>query len=152
MSIRVYYCPTIGDGLTPETAFRARLHDIRAAARLDGEYVATLPNQLLPSSFFLCICRMTDWSAVDADTTLKKIFDSADLPDTITDWASFKSFMQSKTVGDIPLARRQALNSRLQSLGFDTSAVTLATTWWQVVVGMVQQMGYAPNADFLKIL
>lgn len=95
---------------------------------------------------------MSSWASVDLDTTLVKLLDSADLPDTITTWSAFKAFLQSKTVGDIPLARRQALNTRLQSFGFDTTQVTLATTWWQLLIGMIQQMGYTSNADLLAIV
>lgn len=44
------------------------------------------------------------------------------------------------TLGDLPVAARQRLNATAQSIGLDTSAITLATTLRQALRSLVQQM------------
>ena len=153
MSIRLYLCPVLGDGLSSDTAFRPGLEDIRKAQVTSGDALHCRRNlAIVGHDFFLVAMRLTDWTNADADSTLVKLFDSANLPDTITDWQSFKAFLQSKTVGNLTAAQRQAFNTKLTNFGFDTSQVTLSTTLWQVFVGMLNQMGYQANGDLLTLI
>lgn len=136
MALRLYLCPIVGDGLTNATAFRPKLSGL-------ADFAAAIPSKPDGSpqfGFAVCMARAENWSTLDADATLDRLF-GIDLPDTINSFADLKAFLQSKTVGDIPLARRTALNTRLTSRGLDVSQVTLATTWWQVLRGIYQQIG-----------
>lgn len=138
MSLRLYFAPIVGDGLSEQTAFRTKVPGTVSSvipSRADGRPVF---------SFALTMARAADWTAYDADPTLDRLF-GIDLPDSIETFADLKAYLQSKTVGDIPLARRTALNTRLTSRGFDTSQVTLATTWWRVLKGAYAQMGMSDN-------
>lgn len=140
MPLRLYFSPIIGDGLTPDTAFRTKF---------TGNCAAAIPSKAdgTPQfNFAPAVIRASDWTAYDADATLQRLFD-IDLPDTIETFADLKVFLQSKTVGDIPAARRTTLNTRLTNHGLDTSQVTLATTWWQVLRGIYQQMGVPMGND-----
>lgn len=136
MSLRFYLCPIVGDGLTNETSFRPKLYGIATFAWM----IPSKPDGTPQFTWAAAVVRATDWTALDADATLEKLFDTADLPDTINTFAEIKAFLQSKTVGDIPLARRQALNTRLIAHGIDTSQVTLATTWLQVLRGIYRHL------------
>jgi hypothetical protein len=145
MGIRVYLVPIIGTG-TYADPYRAKANDL--GLQYFGELI---PSKADGSPQFDCTVLapfQASWALLDADATFERLF-GIDLPDTIDTWAEMKAFLQSKTVGDIPVLRRQALNTRLTNHGFDTSQVTLATTWWQVVRGMVKQLngGTLPNAD-----
>jgi hypothetical protein len=145
VGIRVYLSPIVGTG-TYANPYRAKANDL--GLQYSGELV---PNKPDGSPQFDCTViapfRAT-WALLDADATFERLFD-IDLPDSINTWSELKAFLQSKTVGDIPALRRQALNTRLTNHGFDTSQVTLATTWWQVLRGMVQQLnnGVLPSGD-----
>lgn len=151
MGLRLYLCDVIGDGFSPATAFRTGLQ--RTALVGSEPNIRTDATGAPAFTWHLHVARAANWSVQDADATLVRLFDAADLPDTIDTWAELRAFLQSKTVGDIPLARRQALNSRLTARGIDTSSVTLATTWWQVLRGVVKQLngGVLPAGDGIGI-
>lgn len=142
MGLRFYISPVIGDGLTPETAYRAKV---------GGTHAAMIPSKTDGSpQFNWCVAtvRAANWVQADGDATLERLF-GIDLPDTVDTFAELKAFLQSKTVGDIPAARRQALNTRLTNHGIDTSQVTLATTWWQLLKGIYKTLnnGVALTTD-----
>lgn len=148
MGLRFYICPIIGDGKTMETAYRAKLGGLAA-------HVPTIPHKPDGSPQFnwcLAIARSSNWARADADATLERLF-GIDLPDTVDTFAELKAFLQSKTVGDIPVARRQALNTRLTNRGIDTSQVTLQTTWWQVLRGIQKMLnnGVALTVDGAQV-
>jgi hypothetical protein len=150
VGIRVYFCPIIGDGLTTETAYRPKI------AGLVPAMSAFIPHNHDGSPKFpwvLVVARGTNWTVADADAALERIF-GIDLPDDIDAWAELKAFLQSKTVRDIPAARRQAINNKLTARGIDTSQVTLDTTWWQILRGIVRHLngGVLPSADGIGIV
>lgn len=132
MGLRFYISPVIGDGLTLETAYRSKI----------GGHHSTMiprnPDGTPKFNWCLTIVRADDWAQANADASLERLF-GIDLPDTVDTFAELKTFLQSKTVSDIPVARRQALNTRLTNRGIDTSQITLQTTWWQVLRG-IQKM------------
>jgi len=147
MSIRVYICPIVGDGLSPATAFRAKVGSLA-----DG-HTAVVPSNADGTPKFnwaIVVARAVSWTNADADSTCVRTF-GIDLPDTIDTWTDMKAFLQSKTVGDIPATRRQALNTLLTNHGIDTSQVTLATTWWQVLRGIVTQIDGSLTGDGISI-
>jgi hypothetical protein len=150
VTLRLYLCDIIGDGLSPETAFRTGLS--RTSVMGSAPEIKSNLDGRPKFSWVLAVARSSDWTVQDADPTLTKLF-GIDLPDTIDSFADLKAFLQSKTVADIPAARRIALNTNLTSRGIDTSQVTLATTWWQVLRGIVQFLnsGIAPADDGISI-
>ncbi|MDH4276110.1 MAG: hypothetical protein OEW08_13840, partial [Gammaproteobacteria bacterium] len=48
--------------------------------------------------------------------------------------AQIGAWLKTHTVGDIPAAKRTAIQNRLTSLGVDVTGITLATPLWDVVV------------------
>jgi hypothetical protein len=144
MGLRIYLSPIVTGTLGGSPVYRAK---VRAPSTS-----ATIPTDMNGTPLFnFCpvVARASDWSAIDADATLERVF-GIDLPDSIDTFAELKAYLQSKTVGDIPPLRRQALNTRLTNHGLDTSQVTLATTWWQVLLGIYRQLG-DQNSDGPKV-
>lgn len=129
MSLRLYLCPVIFDAVM-SSQFPA------LDGTVDG-WTAKIPcdpqTGLAKFSWCLLIARATDWTAADAVAGAMKLFDSQDLPDSINTFSEFRAFLQSKTVGDIPATRRQALNTKLTARGIDTSPITLQWTWARVL-------------------
>jgi hypothetical protein len=142
MSLRFYICPVIGDGLSEETAQRPKLHDyvVAGAIRRMSCIVKTDPDGKAQFPWTAGIARATDWSALDADPEMVKLFDTADLPDSMDTFAELKAYLQSRTVANIGPARRRALNARLGDFGIDTSGVTLQTTWWNILRGIYRHL------------
>lgn len=138
MALRYYLCPIVGDGLTTATAYRPKLHGLAPWAGL----IPSNPDGTPKFNWTIVLARATDWTALDADAALERLF-GIDLPDTTNTFAEIKAYLQAHTVADIPQARRAALNTRLTNHGLDTSQVTLATTWWQVLRGIYQQVSGA---------
>lgn len=129
MSLRLYLCPIVFDAQTSSQF-----------PELDGkvdDWTAKIPcdpqTGLAKFAWCLLVARSADWTAADAVAGAVKLFDSQDLPDSINTFPELKAFLQSKTVGDIPTARRQALNTRLTARGIDTSPITLSWTWARVL-------------------
>ena len=146
--LRFYLCPVIGSGSDADP-YRPKLHGL-------GGFAAMIPSNATTGaplfSWTVAIVRAVDWAALDADLELEKLFDTSDLPDGINTFAEVKAYLQSKTVGDIPVLRRQAMDIRLTAKGIDTSAITLQTTWWQVLKGIYRHLhGTDVNGDGLVV-
>jgi hypothetical protein len=156
MGLRVMFCPVVGTGNPGDPRATPPVPEDPYRAQIDGlvDYTAIIPSKPDGSpkfSWCVVVARSGNWSAVDAVGTFERVF-GVDLPDTINTFAELRTFLQSKTVGDIPSARRQALNTRLQAKGLDTSKITLQTTWWQVLKGIYQQvLGFLPQGDGMAL-
>jgi hypothetical protein len=148
MGLRVYLCPVVGDGQSIETAYRPALgRVVRPATML----MPTNPDGSPRFGWALVVGRASDWSAADAVDGTERLF-GIDLPDSVDTFAELKAYLQSRTVGEIPAARRQALNTRLTSRGIDTSQITLQTTWWQVLRGICRHLlGGSATGDEVSI-
>lgn len=155
MSLRVILCPVVGTGTPGDSRAFPPVPPDPFRPKLDGLIGLKAMSAVIPSNadgspkFAWCVvmARADDWTAVDADAQNERLF-GIDLPDAVDTFAELKVFLQSKTVGDIPPARRQALNERLTARGIDTSQVTLATTWWQVLRGIYRHLiGRLPDGD-----
>lgn len=85
----------------------------------------------LARNWCVVIARASNWSALDADSELERVF-SIDLPDNLDSVPELLAFLRSRTVGQIPTARRNALQSRLAALGVDLTGIGLASTWFEV--------------------
>jgi hypothetical protein len=149
MGLRFMICPVVGDGTNGVVRNPYR-------PKIDGlaPYSAVIPSNEDGTPKFTwcaCIARSDDWSAVDADAEMDRIF-GIDLPDTIDTFAEVKAFLKSHTVGDIPAARRQAMDLKLTSRGVDTSPLTLQSTWLQVLALIFRHLlGYTPGEDDVRV-
>ena len=147
MPIRVYLSPLVGNG-QPDNPYRAKRMDVSSCTAI----IPSNPDGTPLFSWSLVISRAASWELADADATLERLF-GVDLPDTIETWAEMRAYLQSKVVGDIPANRRNQLNNRLTAFGIDTSQVTLQTTWWQVLRGIIRHLnrGVDPSGDGISI-
>jgi hypothetical protein len=140
-------CPVVGDGTVVGGAYRPKIDGLTA-------YSAVIPSNADGSPAFnwcACVARTIDWTIVDADAAMERIF-GIDLPDSIDTFAEIKAFLKSHTIGDIPAARRQALDDRLTTRGVDTSAITLQWTWLQVLALIYRHLlGYTPGEDEVRV-
>lgn len=147
MNIRLYICPIVGDGLSIATSWRAKVADL-----IDAHTAVMICNLDGTPKFNWApvAAKSGSWVNADADSTCSRIF-GTNIPDTINAWADMKTFLQSKTIADLSPADRSTLNTLLTSHGLDTSQVTLSTTWWQVVRGIVLQIGGDANSDGISV-
>lgn len=138
MTVRLYISKVIGDG-SPLFPYQAKVPGtmlIRSYPEGHPDYgkpvfdwtlviadLSLLPDPNRPL--------VPDFSLVDADSDNERVF-GIDLPDNITTKAQLRTYLQSRTVGEIPAARRTALQTRLTNRGVDLSGITLQSTWFDV--------------------
>src|SRR3954467_15309612 len=109
MSVRVYICPIIGIGVYPN-GYRSKAFDIPGA-----ETRSWLPSKLdgTPgSTWALTVAKADDFSAFDADVTFDDLF-GGDLPNSVQTRDDLLAFLRGRTVGDVPVARRNKITSVL---------------------------------------
>src|SRR5512146_2878506 len=127
MSLRVYACPIIGTGIQGDP-YRSKM------SLYSTKYATIFPSNVdgtPASTWVLTIARLDDWSAVEADATMINIF-GVDLPDTLQSRDDLRTWLRGRTIGDIPTARRNAIQTRLDNLGVYRGDFTLATPLWKV--------------------
>lgn len=140
---RVYLCPIVGDGTSSIAQerdgtggpFRPKLADygVGSVNCIPSILTEGDPDRGKPKfTWCLCVGFADSWTAVDADATCVKLFESADMPDTLATKAAVRQFLASKTVGSIPSARRTAIRNRLTPRGMDVTWITGATTLLEV--------------------
>jgi hypothetical protein len=134
MARRFYLCPIIGTGVGVD-GYRPKLYGLADLASM----IPSNPDGSHKFNWCVALALQSVWTALDADAQLERLF-GIDLPDTADTFAELKAYLQSKTVGDIPAARRPAINDKLIARGIDTSQVTLQTTWWQVLRGIYRHV------------
>jgi hypothetical protein len=83
------------------------------------------------STWIITIGRAADWTAASADTALVDIF-GGDLPATVDSVADLKTLLRTRTVGDVPVARRNVITAQLDTLGVARADFTLTTPLWKV--------------------
>ena len=81
-------------------------------------------------TWVVTVGRAADWTAAAADVDLRDIF-AGDLG-TANTVAEFKSLAKATTVGQVSVARRNAINANLDALGVSRADFTLATPMWKV--------------------
>ena len=83
------------------------------------------------SSWVLTMGRAADWTAAEADAELIDLF-AGDLPASANTPTELRTFLRTRTVGDVPVARRQAIQANLDALGVVSTDFTASTLLWKV--------------------
>lgn len=99
-----------------------------------GGFVNFFPSNLdgtPASTWVITVGRASDWTAAEADAALVDIF-AGDLPGTIDSPQDLRAFIRSRTVGDVPVGRRQTIQANLDTLGVPRADFVLATPLWKV--------------------
>lgn len=142
--IRLFITPIIGDG-SEDNPFRTK------AADFGYQYSAFLPAKADGTPKFLwvlVVLKSNNFTAIDADTSCDDLL-QGDLPAGINTKAEFIAFLKSRTVGDVPLARRQAIIAVFDKYGIDRSDFTLQTSLWRCFRRAVSHlMGEVPEEEF----
>jgi hypothetical protein len=138
MTIRLYWSPIIGDGLSRATAYRTTAYDkphqyiaqlITSAPRYDA-LGALNANWGAPKfTHALCIIKNDDWTAFDADPGEVLM-----LPDTgLNTRVEVLDAAKAVTVAGIPLAYRTKWLDVLTTLGVSTTDITGTTPFVRVL-------------------
>jgi hypothetical protein len=75
--------------------------------------------------------RAADWTSALADSELIDLF-AGDLPPAADTPSELRAFLRTRTVGDIPVGRRQTIQANLDGLSVVRSDFTLQTPLWKV--------------------
>lgn len=128
MSVRVWAGPWVGTG-TALDPYRPKA--AQYCTRGSSNFFPSNSDGSPASTWVVAIGRAPDWTAASADAELTDIF-AGDLPASIDTPSDLKVFLRTRTIGDIPLARRQQIQTNLDSLGVGRADFTLATPLWKV--------------------
>jgi hypothetical protein len=142
MSVRVWACPWVGTG-TSDDPYRSRAQQYCTAF---ASFFPSNADGTPASSWVITFGRSADWTAASADAQLTDLF-AGDLPGTIDSPADLRAFLRSRTIGDVPLARRQAIQANLDSLGVLRSDFTLTTPLWKVMQRVASTL-FEKDANF----
>lgn len=127
-NVRVYIAPIVGAG-TPLDPYRCQVR----GRMMIPTYPSSHASYGQPKfSWALVVAREDDWTVNDAIAENERVF-GIDLPDTIGSLADLRAFLRAHTVGEIPTARRTALQTRLTNRGVDLTGITLSSTLWEVM-------------------
>lgn len=128
MAIRIYICPWVGSG-TKADPYRSKAVDYGYdtssffPSKLDGSPAST---------WVLSAIRAEDFSAIEGDATCDDLF-AGDLPSTVTSRENLVNLLRARNVGDVPVARRNAITAVLDKYGVPRSDFTLTTPLWKVM-------------------
>lgn len=139
MAVRVYICPIVGSG-TRQDPFRSKARNIPGAvsttffpSKLDGTPAA---------SWVVSVIRASDFTAFDADPSFDDLF-GGDLPATIQTRDDVLTLLRSRTVGDVPVARRSKITAVLDKYFINRADFNASTPLWKVL-----QRVYATAHEF----
>jgi hypothetical protein len=131
VSVRLYWAPIVGDGLTAQTAYRSALQQSGVAVRAimpttplytaDGDVNTNAGKPAVAST--IAIASATDWTAVDADASLVLL-----LPDLGLGSANaLLAAIGSKVVSDLPAPYRAKWLAVVTALNVRTDDVSGST-------------------------
>lgn len=97
----------------------------------------------------LAYCKASDWTGVAADARNFRLFQGIDDGPSL---AALLDALRTTTVGDVPLARRNAVSSKMDSVGVPTADITLGMTLLTVLrkVGRALGLGYNEARVFVE--
>jgi hypothetical protein len=125
MSLRVWASPPVTVN---------GVNTAKAEQYCTGGFVNFFPSNMdgtPASTWIVTVGRAADWTAASADAALVDLF-GGDLPSTVDTTADLKSLLRTRTVGDVPLARRNTITGQLDTLGVARADFTLTTPLWKV--------------------
>lgn len=129
MALRVYICPIIGSG-TRQDAYRSKAFDF---GYLISSFMPTRIADGTPASpWTLTVIRSTDFTAIDADATCDDLF-AGDLPGTVQTRDDLLALLRTRTVANVPLARRNAITAVLDKYGIVRTDIVGTTPLWKVM-------------------
>lgn len=129
MAIRVYICPWIGTG-SREDPYRSKAylyHD-----NLSSFLPSRLSDGAPASPWVVSFIRDDDFTEIDADATCDDLF-AGDLPANVTTREELLAFLRARTIGDVPVGRRAAVQAVLDKYGIVRSDFTLSTPLWRLM-------------------
>lgn len=145
--IRAYICPVVGTGVKSDP-YRSK------AADFDYRYANFIPSLQDGTPKFtwtLAAVNSGDFAAIDADTTCDDLF-GGDLPANIDTRAELRNLLRTRTVADVPLARRNAIIAVLDKYSVDRTDFTGSTFLWKVfqrvVTTLFADRVYEANNEF----
>src|SRR4051812_36816571 len=112
MSVRVWTSPVVTTTFGGSTLYKSK-----AEQYCTGGFANFFPSNTdgtPASAWVITIGRAADWTAASADAELTDLF-AGDLPAGIDSPADLRVFMRTRTIGDVPLARRQAIQANLDT-------------------------------------
>lgn len=142
--IRYYICPVIGTGQSVNDSWRAKVADYGVI------HSALIPLKADGTPRFnktLVLVNATDFNAIDADPEIKDIFER--FSDGLSR-VQLRNFLQNKTVGDIPAAKRGRIQTYLVSVGVDLTGITLSSTLWSVAQRVYDLFEPSGDLDTLR--
>jgi hypothetical protein len=147
MSVRVWAGPWVQDTFAGATRWKSQ-----AEQYCTGGFSNFFPSNLdgsPASTWVITAGRAQDWTAAIADASLTDIF-AGDLPGTINSRDDLIAFLRGRTVGDVPLARRQAIQANLDSLGVARADFTLTTPLWKVFQRIISTL-FEKDGNFASV-
>lgn len=129
MSLRIFSSPPVSSIINGATVY-----DALASKYCNGN-VNFFPSTLSgspASSWVITIGKNMDWTAARADPQVVDLF-GGDLPENIHTKADLLTFLRTRTIGDVPAARRATIQSNLDTLGVSRADFTLTTPLWRVM-------------------
>lgn len=91
------------------------------------------------ATWVITIGKNTDWSAAEADPAVTDIF-AGDLPGSVVDRDSLISFLKTRTISNVPLAKRNIITSNLDTLGVNRADFVGATKLWKVFQRIISSL------------
>lgn len=128
MSIRVWVSPPV---LVNNGAFNEWQSTAQKYCAGFNNFFPSNADGSPASAWIITVGRAADWTAASADTALVDLF-GGDLPSTIDTIAGLTALLRTRTVADVPLARRTAIINALDSIGVVHSDFTGTTPLWKV--------------------
>lgn len=133
MSIRVYICPWVGTG-TRQDPYRSKAENLGYKTPPNNltTFSANTSEGPPASTWMISFIRSDDFSAIEADPTCDDLF-GGDLPSSLQTRDDLLAFLRSRTVGDVPTSRRNAITAVLDKYGIARADFTTATPLWKVM-------------------
>jgi hypothetical protein len=127
MSVRVWASPPVS--LNGGTAFIPKAEQYCTGGARN--FFPTNPDGTPASTWIITIGKAVDWTTASADAALVDVF-AGDLPGTINSRDDLIAYLRIRTVGDVPIARRQTIQAQLDTLVVPRADFTLTTPLWKV--------------------
>lgn len=135
MALRVYICPWIGTG-TRQDPYRSKANDYGLQV---NNFFPSKIDGTPASSWVLSVVRGNDFTAIAADAACDDLF-AGDLPGTVQTRDDLLTLLRSRTVADVPAARRNAITAVLDKYTIPRGDVVGATPLWRVMQRVVSTL------------
>lgn len=128
MSVRVWAGPWVQEDRGVGLAYYSK------ASAYCAQYANYFPSNLdgtPASTWVLTMGRAADWTAASADPDLIDLF-AGDLPAAADTPAELRNYLRTRTIAQVPLARRNAITANLDILGVARADFVGTTPLWKV--------------------